>query len=201
MMTNQTATDSSSQPNQSAGGAKPEAGGSKERTESNRSGQRGSRRSGRKERKPRAEYQQKIISIRRVTRVMRGGRRFGFSVSLVIGDKKGKVGVGMAKAGDTALAIEKAYNQAKRNLITPNLRSDMSVPHDVRTRFASSEILIKPAAGKGVVAGSTVRNVLDLAGVNDVSAKILSRSKNPFNNAKAAIQALTELKPVRSQEN
>ncbi len=147
-----------------------------------------------KNRKPRAEFAQKIIGIRRVTRVMRGGRRFGFSVSVVIGDKKGRVGLGMAKAGDTALAIEKAYNQAKRNLVTLNLTSDNSIPHEVQARSTASEVLMKPARGKGIIAGSTVRNVLELGGVNDVSAKLLTRSKNTFNNAKAAIEALSQLK-------
>ncbi len=147
----------------------------------------------REARRPRMEYEQKIVSIRRVTRVVAGGRRFSFSVCLVIGDRKGSVGVGMGKASDTALAIEKAYNNAKNSIIKPALRSDMSIPHIVRTKFASSEVFIKPAPGKGVIAGGSVRVVLELAGITDVNAKIFSRSKNDFNNAKAAIQALSDL--------
>ncbi|MGM0629120.1 MAG: ribosomal protein S5 [Patescibacteria group bacterium] len=144
-------------------------------------------------RKPRQEFEQKIISIRRVTRVVAGGRRFSFSVSLVIGDKKGSVGVGMGKASDTALAIEKAYNDAKRSMIKVPLSENMMIPHSVSAKFTSSEIFIKPAPGKGIIAGSSVRTVLELAGVTDVNAKVFSRSKNAFNNAKSAIQALSSI--------
>jgi small subunit ribosomal protein S5 len=144
-------------------------------------------------RKPRMEFDQKIVSIRRVTRVVAGGRRFSFSVCIVIGDKKGSVGVGMGKASDTALAIEKAYNNAKNSMIKVSLKDDMSIPHIVKTKFTSSEVFIKPAPGKGVIAGGSVRTVLELAGITDVNAKIFSRSKNDFNNAKAAIKALSQL--------
>lgn len=144
-------------------------------------------------RKPRMEFDQKIVSIRRVTRVVAGGRRFSFSVCIVIGDRKGSVGVGMGKASDTALAIEKAYNNAKRAMVKVPLKEDMSIPHIVKTKFTSSEVFIKPAPGKGVIAGGSVRTVLELAGVTDVNAKIFSRSKNDFNNAKAAIKALSQL--------
>ena len=157
--------------------------------------QRGRRPFRRDSRKPRMEFDQKIIGIRRVTRVVAGGRRFSFSVSLVIGDKKGSVGVGMGKASDTALAIEKAYNDAKKSMIKPPLSENMTIPHSVKTKFASSEIFIKPAPGKGLIAGSSVRTVLELAGITDVNAKIFSRSKNSFNNAKATIQALSLLVP------
>lgn len=155
-------------------------------------GRRGNSR--RENRKPRMEFEQKIVSIRRVTRVVAGGRRFSFSVSLVIGDKKGSVGVGMGKATDTALAIEKAYNDAKRSMIKVALDDSMSIPHSVSTKFTSSEVFIKPAPGKGIIAGSSVRTVLELAGITNVNAKVFSRSKNAFNNAKAAIQALSQVK-------
>jgi len=140
------------------------------------------------------EFDQKIVSIRRVTRVMAGGRRFSFSVSMVIGDKKGKVGVGVGKAGDTQLAIEKAVRSAKKYMIQVPLDADMRIPHDVHVKYASSEVMIMPAAGRGLVAGSSVRTVLELAGVKDVSAKIFSRSKNKLNNARAAVEALKQLK-------
>lgn len=151
------------------------------------------RRGGRDER-VRQEYEQKIISIRRVTRVMAGGRRFSFSVAMVIGDKKGKVGVGIGKAGDTQLAIEKAMRDAKKHLLVVPMNKDQHIPHDVQTKYASSEVMIMPAPGRGLVAGSSVRTVLELAGVKDVTAKIFSRSKNKLNNAKAAIEALKQLK-------
>ncbi len=151
------------------------------------------RRGGRDER-VRQEYEQKIISIRRVTRVMAGGRRFSFSVAMVIGDKKGKVGVGIGKAGDTQLAIEKAMRDAKKHLLVVPMDKNQHIPHDVHTKYASSEVMIMPAPGRGLVAGSSVRTVLELAGVKDVTAKIFSRSKNKLNNAKAAIEALKQLK-------
>ena len=158
-----------------------------------RGGQRRPRRGGRTERvKP--EFDQKIISIRRVTRVMAGGRRFSFSVAMVIGDKKGRVGVGIGKAGDTQMAIEKAVRNAKKNMITVPLNKDSRIPHDIHTKYASSEVMILPAPGRGLVAGSSVRTVLEHAGVKDVTAKIFSRSKNKLNNARAAVEALKLLK-------
>lgn len=141
----------------------------------------------------RPEFDQKIISIRRVTRVMAGGRRFSFSVAMVIGDKKGRVGVGIGKAGDTQLAIEKAVRDARKHMITVPLTAEGLIPHDVHTKYASSEVMIMPAAGRGLVAGSSVRTVLELGGVKDVTAKLFSRSKNKLNNARAAVEALKQL--------
>ena len=151
------------------------------------------RRGGRPER-TRPEFDQKIISIRRVTRVMAGGRRFNFSVAMVLGDKNGKVGVGIGKAGDTQLAIDKAMRDAKKHMIQIPLNKDGHLPHDVHTKYASSEVMIMPAPGRGLVAGSSVRTVLELGGVKDVTAKIFSRSKNKLNNARAAVEALKLLK-------
>ena len=156
-------------------------------------GNRRPRRGGRPDR-ARPEFDQKIISIRRVTRVMAGGRRFSFSVSMVIGDKKGKVGVGIGKAGDTQLAIEKAVRDAKKHMIIVPMNKDGHIPHDVHVKYASSEVMILPAPGRGLVAGSSVRTVLELAGVKDITAKIFSRSKNKLNNARAAVEALKQLK-------
>ena len=152
------------------------------------------RRGGRRDDRARQEYDQKIVSIRRVTRVMAGGRRFSFSVSMVIGDKKGKVGVGVGKAGDTQLAIEKAVRNAKKNIFVVPMDKDGHIPHDVHVKYSSSEVMIKPSPGRGLVAGSSVRTVLELAGVKDVTAKIFSRSKNKLNNAKVTIEALKQLK-------
>jgi small subunit ribosomal protein S5 len=142
----------------------------------------------------RPEYEQKIISIRRVTRVMGGGRRFSFSVAMVIGDKKGKVGVGIGKAGDTQLAIEKAVRDAKKNMIIIPMNKDGHIPHDAHVKYASSEVMMMPAPGRGLVAGSSVRTVLEMGGVKDITAKIFSRSKNKLNNARAAVEALKQLK-------
>lgn len=142
----------------------------------------------------RPEFDQKIISIRRVTRVMAGGRRFSFSVAMVIGDKKGRVGVGIGKAGDTQLAIEKAVRDAKKHMIKVAMNDQSQIAHDVRIKLSSTEVMIMPAPGRGLVAGSSVRTVLELAGVKDVTAKLLSRTKNKLNNARAAVAALKTLK-------
>lgn len=151
------------------------------------------RRQPRRDDRVRSEFDQKIISIRRVTRVMAGGRRFNFSVSMVIGNKKGKVGVGIGKAGDTQLAIDKAIRNARKNMIEIPLNKHQHIPHDVHVKVASSEVMIMPAPGRGLVAGSSVRTVLELGGVKDVTAKIFSRSKNKLNNARAAVAALKKL--------
>ena len=180
-------------PRDTRGGARPR-GGAGATGGDNRRNPRRERRPGRREERVRSEFDQKIISIRRVTRVMAGGRRFSFSVAIVIGNKKGKVGVGIGKAGDTQLAIEKAVRSARKNLIEIPLNKHQHIPHDVHTKLSSSEIMIMPAPGRGLVAGSSVRTVLELGGVKDVTAKIFSRSKNKLNNARAAIAALKQLK-------
>ncbi len=148
----------------------------------------------RREARVKPEFDQKIISIRRVTRVVTGGRRFAFSVAIVIGDRKGRVGVGLGKAGDTPVAIDKAVRDARKNMIKVPLTKNNSVPHEADAKYSSSRVLIMRAPGKGVLAGSSVRTVLEFAGVREVSAKIFSRSKNKINNAKAAIKALSSMK-------
>lgn len=151
------------------------------------------RRGGRRDERSRPEFQQKIVSIRRVTRVMGGGRRFSFSVAMIIGDKQGRVGVGVGKASDTQLAIEKAFRDAKKHLLLVSLDEHRRIAHDVSAKYASSKVVIMPAVGRGLVAGSSVRTVLELAGVTDVTAKLLSRSKNHLNNARATVAALSAL--------
>jgi small subunit ribosomal protein S5 len=128
-----------------------------------------------------------------VTRVATGGRRYSFSVAVVAGDKKGRVGVGLGKAGDTALAVEKATREAKKNLIKINLSPKMTIPHAVEGKYSSAKIKIFPARGSGVVAGSSARAIIELAGIKDVCAKYMSGSKNGLNNAKAAIEALKNI--------
>jgi small subunit ribosomal protein S5 len=177
-----------------ANASRPTGGGSADERRRNPRRPRRARRGGRREERARPEFEQKIISIRRVTRVMAGGRRFSFSVAMVAGDKRGRVGVGIGKAADTQLAIEKAYRDARRHIVTVPLDKDQHIPHDVRTKYSSSDVMIMPAPGKGLVAGSSVRTVLELAGVKDVTAKIFSRSKNTLNNARAAVEALSQLR-------
>ncbi len=159
----------------------------------------GDRRGGpRREPRAKPEFDQKILDIRRVTRVSSGGRRFSFAVALVAGDRRGKVGVGTGKGGDTALAVEKALRNAKKNMFVVPTTKSGSIPHEVFAKFSSSRVHIMPAPGKGIVAGSSVRDVIDLAGIKDVTAKIRSGSKNKLNNARVAIVALKQLKKPRA---
>ncbi|TAL49315.1 30S ribosomal protein S5 [Patescibacteria group bacterium] len=151
------------------------------------------RRGGKREGRSRSEFDHKIVSVRRVTRVMAGGRRFSFSVTLVVGNRKGAVGVGAGKAADTSLAIEKALRDAKKNMITVNVTKEMSIPHETEAKFGAARVKIMPAPGRGILAGSSVRAVLGLAGLTSINAKILSGSKNPVNNAKAAVKALAAI--------
>jgi small subunit ribosomal protein S5 len=144
--------------------------------------------------RPKPEFDQKMVSIRRVTRVVSGGRRMSFAVALAIGDKKGSLGLGTGKGGDTALAIAKALRAAKKNMFKIKTNKEMSLPHEVSAKFASSRLSIMPNRGKGLVAGSTVRDMLVLAGIKNVTAKINSGSKNKLNNARAAYAALHQLK-------
>jgi small subunit ribosomal protein S5 len=146
-------------------------------------------RGGRGER-PRSEYDQKMIDIRRVTRVVSGGRRMSFAVALVIGDKKGTVGLGTGKGADTAIAIAKALKQAKKGLIKLNLTDKMSLPHEVSAKFNASRVTIRPNNAKGMVAGSSIRDILTLAGIHNVTGKLNSGSKNKLSNARAAMKAL-----------
>jgi len=144
--------------------------------------------------KPKPEFDQKMIGIRRVTRVVSGGRRMSFAVALAIGDKKGSIGLGTGKGADTALAISKALKQAKRNMFKIKTTKEMSIPYDVSVKYSSSQLNLMPNKGKGLVAGSTVRDMLVLAGIKNVTAKIHTRSKNKLNNARAAFLALSSFK-------
>lgn len=173
---------------QQARGAGPGQGNNQARGGYRGGGQRGGR--GGRGDKPKSEFDQSIVTIRRVTRVVRGGRRFSFSLVLAAGNRRGKIGLGIGKSGDVSSAIEKALNQAKKEMITLRLTKTSSLPHETQVKFASSRLLLKPAPGRGLVAGSAVRTILGLAGVKDVSGKILSKSKNKLNNAKATMKAL-----------
>jgi small subunit ribosomal protein S5 len=115
-------------------------------------------------------------------------------VAIIIGNKKGRVGVGLGKAGDTTLAIDKAVRDAKKHMITVNLTKDNSIAHDVSAKYTASRVSLMPVRGRGLVAGSSVRPVLELAGITNIVAKIHSGSKNGLNNARAAIVALKSLK-------
>ena len=148
--------------------------------------------------RPKPEFDQKMVSIRRVTRVVAGGRRMTFAVAIAIGDKKGSVGLGTGKGGDTAVAIAKALRQAKKNMFKIKTTKEMSIPHEVSDKFSSSKLTMMPNRGKGLVAGSTVRDMLTLAGLKNVTAKLHSGSKNKLNNARVAYATLYQLRAQSS---
>ena len=139
------------------------------------------------------EFDQEIIDIARVTRVMGGGKRMSFRACVVLGDRKGRVGVGIKKGPDVTLAIQKAVASAKKNLFKITLQ-DGTIPHQVIEKYCAARVMIKPAkSGRGVIAGGPVRAVLEVAGVKNVVSKMLG-SKNKVNNAWATLNALKRLK-------
>lgn len=143
--------------------------------------------------RPKPEFDQKMLAVRRVTRVVAGGRRMSFAIALAIGDKKGSLGVGTGKATDTSLAINKAVRDAKKNLIKIRTTKTMSLPQRVEAKYGSAEIMIMPNRGKGLVAGSAIRDLLVLAGIKDVTSKVLTGSKNKLNIARATMIALASI--------
>ena len=141
------------------------------------------------------EFEEKVIAIDRVARVVKGGRRFRFRATVVIGDGNGRVGLGIGKGGEVMTAIAKAVARARRNLISVPLK-DNTIPHEVKVRFSGAQVMLKPASpGTGVIAGGAVRNVVEVAGIHDLLTKSLG-STNKVNNAYATIMALSQLKAV-----
>lgn len=152
----------------------------------------GGRRDGRKEEK--SEFEQKLLDIRRTARMVAGGRRFSFRALVVVGNKKGKVGVGLAKGADVTIAVEKAVNQAKKYLIEVPITEKKSIPQMVEAKFGAARVMLKPAPeGRGIIAGGAVRVICNLAGIENVVSKIIGRTTNKLNNAEAAIVALKKL--------
>jgi len=140
------------------------------------------------------EFETKLLDLARVTRVTGGGKRMSFRAVVIAGDKKGKVGVGIDKGKDVSQAIEKATRRAKRDLFSVII-VDGTIPHEVMAKSGPAVILLKPQKkGRGLVAGGAVRTICDLAGIKNISSKILSGSKNKLNNARATIEALKKLK-------
>jgi small subunit ribosomal protein S5 len=149
------------------------------------------------------EFEQKLLDLARVTRVVKGGRRFRFRATLVIGNRRGKVGVGVGKGGDVSDAIKKAYDDARKHMINVSI-VDNTIAHDVFHKKGSAKIMLKPAPkGRGVVAGGAVRAVVELSGIKDIVSKSLGTS-NKINVARAAAEALELLnysRPRKAKEN
>jgi len=140
------------------------------------------------------EFESKLLDLARVTRVTAGGRRFRFRAVVVVGNRAGKVGIGVAKGVDVAQAVEKSTRMAKKNLIEIPIVKD-TIPHEVYAKFGPARVLLKPQRkGRGLVAGGTVRVICNLIGIKNISSKVLGRTRNKLNNARATIDALKKLK-------
>lgn len=142
-----------------------------------------------------SDMDQKVLDIRRTARVVAGGRRFSFRATVVVGDRNGRIGLGLGKGVSVADAVDKGAFQAKKNLITVPLTAGKSIPYAVEAKFSASRVVLKPCReGRGIVAGGPVRVLADLAGIRNLTAKILSRTPNKLNNARATMEALKKLK-------
>jgi small subunit ribosomal protein S5 len=170
---------------QGPSGGNPRGGGSRDRE---RGGPRGRDRGGRD-----SEFQDRVVEIRRVAKVVKGGRRFNFSALVVVGDGKGRVGVGLGKANTVPAAIGKGQDRAKANMFTVPMRNT-TIPHEVLGKFESSSVMLKPASeGTGVIAGGAVRAVMELAGIRDVLTKALG-STTAVNLVQATVEGLKQLR-------
>lgn len=146
------------------------------------------------------DFKDKVLDLRRVTRVVAGGKRFRFRATVVVGDEKGKIGVGVAKGLDVQSTVQKARQEGKKNLVSLALKDGRTIAHEVIAKYSAAKVVIKPAkTGAGLKAGGAPRVVLALAGIKDASAKCLGRTPNKLTNALATIEALRALKsePVK----
>lgn len=142
------------------------------------------------------EFDQKLVEVRRVTRVTKGGKRLRFRVCVVIGNKKGKVGMGVSKATDVAIAVNKAINYAKKNLIEAPTFSN-TIPCMIYEKYGAAKIMLKPAReGASIISGGAIRTVLELSGIKDVVSKMLGSTSNKISNIRATLNALTRLKKI-----
>lgn len=143
------------------------------------------------------QFDERVVNIDRVARVVKGGRRFRFRALVVVGDKKGKIGIGIAKGADVTTAISKAVESAKKNFVTITLYKD-TIPHEAEAKVGGARILVKPAApGTGLIAGGVVRTVLEVAGISNALSKSLG-STNKINTAYATLAALTSVEPAKN---
>ena len=139
------------------------------------------------------EWSERVVSIQRVTKVVKGGKKMSFRAVVVVGNEKGKVGVGVGKAGEVIVAVRKAVTDGKKNVINVPLTSSNSIPHLTNGRFGAAKLVLRPSApGSGVIAGGSIRTVLELAGVKNILSKQLG-SNNLLNNARATINSLSTL--------
>ena len=143
-----------------------------------------------------SEFAEKIVQVNRVSKKTKGGNKIGFSVLAVVGDKKGRVGVGLGGAPDVSSAVKKAVSYAKKHIITVPMRG-RTIPHEIRIKRGAAKVMLKPApAGTGVIAGGAIRAVVEAAGIRDIVSKILG-SKNQASNVYATMEALAHLRLTR----
>ncbi len=143
--------------------------------------------------KPKSEFEERLVELSRVSRTVKGGKRMRFRALVVIGNRNGKVGMGMGKAGDVQQAIRKAGQAAKKKLITVPIVNE-TIPHEVTMRLGSAQVYLKPAApGTSIIAGGPIRAVIELAGIKNILSKMIG-SNNKTNNVRATIQALSTMK-------
>jgi len=148
--------------------------------------------------KPREEFESKLLDLARVVHVRAGGKKLRFRAVVVIGNRAGKVGVGVATGLDVAQAVEKATFQSKKNMIEVSIIEE-TIPHEVLAKFGAAKVILKSQRkGRGLVAGGTVRVICQLAGIKNISSKVLGRTGNKLNNARATIKALKALKKLKS---
>jgi len=152
------------------------------------------------QKREKSEFNEKVIDLRRVTRVVAGGKRFRFRATLVLGDNKGRVGIGVAKGADVQDSIAKAKSKAKKNMITIQLKDSRTINHEVEAKYSAALVMLRPAPdGHGLKAGGAVRAVLTMVGVKDITGKCIGRTKNKLTNAQATIAALKKISPSRSK--
>ncbi len=148
------------------------------------------------EEKPQSEWVERVVQISRVTKVVKGGKKLSFRAIVIVGNKKGQVGVGCAKAAEVIIAIQKAIADGRKNLINVPIFKT-TIPHPITGRSGAGSVMLKPASqGTGIIAGGAVRLVLELAGIENILAKSLG-SKAPLNAANATLEALKELTPFK----
>ena len=148
--------------------------------------------------KQESEFEDKVLELRRVTRVVAGGKRFRFRATVVVGNGKGKIGIGVGKGLDVQQAIMKGKARANKAMVTIALKDKRTIPHETQAKYSAAQVLIKPAPeGHGLRAGSAIRAILTLAGIKDASAKAVGRTTNKLTNAWATLEALKAMKTAK----